>query len=462
MTVARQLAAFLTATKTADLPDQALDYAAMVIASTLASAAFGTGIGSAQIIRAMARERGGRGDASVWFDAGEKLPVASAIQVNAVLSDAAASDDSDLRNIVHAGTPLTAAALAFAEREGVNGEAVLTAIVLGYEAAGRISEAMTPGFKDRGFHGCLGAAFGSAVASARMLNLDAERMAQTIALTAVSIGGLATAADTSVSREYHAGLAAMHGANAALAAQRGYVGEARILETRRGFFEAFGGVDGTVAGAIAVRDLGTTWDIMTDMAIKLVPGGHPYHAIAEAAGNATREAGITAEQIASITIHRPGMSTLSGPLHPADLIDMAHSPAYFAAAGAADRRFSWIHASPEKIADPVIHGLIGKVRVGGEPAENLSRFRQGASVVIVTLDGRTVSNTVFEPKGSAALGLSWNDIDAKCRALMPSSGLRERDIAACLTLIHDFRNLSDVSRLVTSLHVATNKPKPGR
>jgi 2-methylcitrate dehydratase PrpD len=241
MTIARQLAAFLTEARTADLPDTALDYAAMVIASTLASAAFGTGIESAQIIRAMAQERGGRCDGSVWFDGGEKLPVASAVQVNAVLSDAAASDDSDLRNIVHGGTPLTAASMAFAERQGANGESVLTAIVLGYEAAGRISEAMTPGFKDRGFHGCLGAAFGSAVASARMLQLDTEQMAQTIALTAVSIGGLATAADTSVSREYHAGLAAMHGANAALAAKRGYVGEARILETRAGSLNASAG-----------------------------------------------------------------------------------------------------------------------------------------------------------------------------------------------------------------------------
>ena len=456
MTVARQLAAFLTETRTADLPDKALDHAAMGIASTLASAAFGTGIESAQIIRAMAQERGGRGDASVWFDAGEKLPVASAVQVNAVLSDAAASDDSDLRNIVHAGTPLTAASMAFAERQGANGEAVLTAIVLGYEAAGRISEAMTPGFKDRGFHGCLGAAFGSAVASARMLQLDTEQMAQTIALTAVSIGGLATAADTSVSREYHAGLAAMHGANAALAARRGYIGEARILETRRGFFEAFGGVDGATAGVLVTRDLGSSWDIMTDMAIKLVPGGHPYHAIAEASGNAARKAGTTAEQIAAITIHRPAMKTLSGPLHPADLIDMAHSPAYFAAAGAADRGFSWIHASPAKIADPVIHALIDKVSVGAEPTEDLGRYRQGATVTIRTLDGRVVSDTVFEPKGSAALGISWNDVDAKYRTLMPASGLPEREIELCLTFIHDFRNLADISRLTHLLRVVAD------
>ena len=455
MTVARQLAAFLTEAKVADLPAQALENAAMVIASTLASAACGTGIPSAQIIRAMAQERGGRGDAAVWFDSGEKLPVASAIQVNAVLSDAAASDDSDLRNIVHAGTPLTAASLAFAEREGASGEAVLAAIVLGYEAAGRIGEAITPGFKDRGFHGCLGAAFASAVASARMLELTAEQMAQAIAVTAVSIGGLATAADTSVSREYHAGLAAMHGANAALAARRGFMGEARILETRNGFFEAFGGIDGAAAGKIVTSGLGRGWDIMTDMAIKLVPGGHPHHAIGEAAGNATREAGITPDQIVSITIHRPGMTKLSGPFHPANLIDMAHSPAYFAAAGAADGGFSWVHASPGKIADPVIHRLIDKVRVGAEPTESLNRYRQGATVAISTRDGRTISNTVFEPKGSAALGLSWNDLDSKYRTLMPTSGLSAQEIELSLTLVHDFRNLQDVSRLTTLLRVAT-------
>jgi 2-methylcitrate dehydratase PrpD len=456
MTVARQLGAFLAETKVADLPEQALEHAAMVIASTLASAARGTGIESSQIIRAMAQERGGRGDAAVWFDAGVKLPVASAIQVNAVLSDAAASDDSDLRNIVHAGTPLTAAALAFAEREVGTGDSVLAAIVLGYEAAGRVAEAITPGFKDRGFHGCLGAAFASAVASARMLNLTAEQMAQTIALTAVSVGGLATAADTSFSREYHAGLAAMNGANAAMAARRGFTGEARILEARRGFFEAFGGVVGATAAEIALRDLGRSWDINTDLAIKLVPGGHPYHAIAEAAGNAARDASVAPDQIESITIHRPGMTALSGPLHPANLIDMAHSPTYFAAAAAADRGFSWAHASQAKIEDPVIHTLIDKVRIGTEPTEDLDRYRQGATVAIRTLNGRTFFSSVFEPNGSATLGLSWNDIDTKYRTLMPASGLPEREIELSLTMIHDFHHLTDVSRLTNLLRVVVD------
>ena len=451
MTIARQLAAFLTETRTADLPPAALDAAAMVVASTLSSAACGTAIGSAAIVRDMAVERGGREDASVWFHPGPKLPVASAVQVNAVLSDAAASDDSDLRNIVHAGTPLTAASLAFAERLGSSGEEVLTAIVIGYEAAGRISEAITPGFKDRGFHGCLGAAFASAAASARMLKLDAEQMAQTLALTAVSIGGLATAADTSVSREWHAGLAAMHGANAALAAQRGYKGEARIFETKKGFFEAFGGVDGKTAGAIAAKGLGESWDILTDMAFKLMPGGHPYHAIAEAAGNAARAGNVRPENIEAIEILRPGMTTLTGPLHPADLIDMAHSPAYFAAAAAVDHGMTWIHATPEKIADPVIHRVIDKVWLRTERTENPGRYRQGASVTIRTRDRHLFSSTIYEPKGSAALGLAWDDIDAKYRALMPASGLEPAAIEAILALLHDFRALPDLSGLTRLL-----------
>ena len=451
MTVARELADFLTSTKTEDLPPQTTRNAAMIIASTLASAACGTTVRSAQIISELAREQGGRPDATIWFGPKTKLPVAEAARVNAMLSDAAASDDSDLRNIVHAGTPLTATALALAERTGADGRAVLAAIVLGYEAAGRISEAITPGFRARGFHGCHGAVFAAAVAASRLLGLDAAAMAQSIAIAATSIGGLATAADTSVAREYHAGLATQLGINAALAAQRGYLAEESILETKQGFFETIGGVDGDKAAALAITGLGESWDIITDMAIKLMPGGHPYHAFAEAAGNAARDRNIRPAAIATITLSRPGFTSLTGPLHPANLIDMAHSPAYFAAAGAADHTLSWQHATPEKIADPIIHALIDRVVVGTPPTKSAERYRQGATVTITTTHGTTSTSTVYLPKGSAALGLDWADIDAKYRALMPKAGLGQQAIEASLAVIHDFETIKAVSSLLDLL-----------
>ena len=447
MTIARTLAEFLTGTSYDDLPAQAVDHAAMLIASTLASAAAGTGISSAAIIRDMYREREGRPEASVWFDAGPKLPAASAARVNAVTSDAAASDDSDLRTIVHMGTPLTATSLALAERTGANGRDVLAAIVTGYEAAGRICDSITPGYLRRGFHGCLVASFSATVAAARLLGLDAGQAAHAIVLNATSMGGIYAAANTSVSREYHAGVATMSGIDAAMAAQRGYTGEETLLEADRGFCATFGGTDGS-----GILDgLGESWDIVTDMAVKLVPGGHPHHASAEAAANAARKGDVAPDAVASITLSRPNFTALTGPRHPADLIDMAHSPAYFVAAGVADREFTWAHASPEKIADPAIHRLIDKVEVGPPPTENVEAYRQGATVTIATTDGRTVTDTVLVPKGAGCLGIDWADIDAKYRALAPLAPLGPEQVEASLAVIHDFRDVKDVADLVRLL-----------
>jgi 2-methylcitrate dehydratase PrpD len=451
MTVARELSEFLATTAIAELPDQAVEHAQMLIASTFASAAMGSALESSNIMRALARERGGTREASIWFDPGPLLPAADAAQVNAVMSDAAASDDSDLRNIVHAGTPLVATSFAMAERSGAGGEDVLAAIVLGYEAAGRIGDAITPGFRTRGFHGCVAAIFAAAVAGGRLLRLGPAELAQTIALSATSIGGLMAAANTSVAREYHAGLAAMLGVQAARAAQRGYQAEESILEARRGFFEVYGGADPQQAGTRAIEGLGQSWDILSDMAIKLVPGGHPYHAFAEAAANAAKAGNIAPEEVESITIARPGFTVLTGPLHPADLIGMAHSPAYFAAAGAADREFSWAHATAAKIADPIIHRLIDRIEVGPEPTADAGLYRQGATVTIRTRDGRSETSTVLAPKGAAARGIDWADVDAKYRTLVPLLPLPERQIEASLALIHDFRRAERVSQLIELL-----------
>jgi 2-methylcitrate dehydratase PrpD len=449
MSFARSLADVLAPLGYDDLPPRATDYAAMLIASTLASAACGKEIVSTRIVRALARERGGAAQASLWFDGGAKLPVAETAQVNAVMSDAAASDDSDLRAIVHCGTPLTACVLALAERLGSSGREVLAAMVCGYEAAGRISGPVSPDFRDRGHHGSVMAIFAAAVAAGKLLKLDAAHLAQTIALTATSASGLVKAADTSVAREYHAGLVTRAAIDAALAAQKGFVAEESILEGPTGFLKVYGGRDVAELGEGKEED----WDILTDMAVKLVPGGHPYHAFGEAAANAAREGNVSADLVESIIVSRPGLTRLGGPKHPKDLVDMAHSPHYFTAAGVADRHFGWVHSTPEKIADPTIHRLIDKITVGPPLSENAERYRQGATVTIRTTDGRAITNTVFLPHGSAALGIDWADIESKYRTLMPNSGLAAERIEQTLALIRDFKNAPGVSELVGLLRL---------
>jgi 2-methylcitrate dehydratase PrpD len=445
VSIAGELARFVTRTTVDDLPPLVLERARMAIASTIASAAMGSEIVSSRIIRDLEKERGGAPEATVWFDGDRRLPIAGAARVNAVMSDAAASDDSDLRGIAHIGTIVSTTAIAMAERTGASGRDVLAAMVLGYEIAGRIDEALTPGRSERGFHGSISTIFGGAVAAGTLLGSTPEQMTQAIALAATSIGGLMVAANTSVAREYHAGLSAMLGIQAALAARKGFVAEEQALEMPRGFFSAYGGdhLDDVT------KDLGETWDIATNMAIKLVPGGHPHHAAAEAAANAAIAGHVDPADVAAIVVSSAKYRTLPGPRHPTDLIGVAHSPAYFIAAAVADRGYGWIHASPEKMADPVIHGLIDKVTADPNPLPYPDRFshHHGATVTIALKDGRQFSDHVDVPRGSAPRGIEWADVDAKYRRLVPLSGLVTEKVEASLEVVHRFESVKSMSEL---------------
>jgi hypothetical protein len=60
---------------------------------------------------------------------------------------------------------------------------------------------------------------------------------------------------------------------------------------------------------------------------------------------------------------------------------------------------------------------------------------------------------VFEPKGAAARGIAWVDVDTKYRTLVPQARLSERQIEASLAIIHDFSEVRHVSTLIDLLRV---------
>ena len=102
------LARFAAETRSESLPPLALERAKMIVASTLASASRGIDIASVQAIRRLEHSLSPNGGpCALWLTPGS-LPPDRAARVNAVASDAAASDDSDLRNIIHTGTPVCA------------------------------------------------------------------------------------------------------------------------------------------------------------------------------------------------------------------------------------------------------------------------------------------------------------------------------------------------------------------
>lgn len=442
--VALALARFLNRTRYADLPPRAIEHAKMILASSLASAAPGSLIDSARILRDLIKARGGRPEATVWFD-GAKVPAAVAARVNAALSDASASDDSDIRNTAHYGTTLAATGLAIAERTGATGQELLGALVVGYEAAGRIGEARQGG--RGGLHASQLVAFGGAVATAKLLRLTDEQMAHALGLVATTMGGLAVGTN-SWAREYMGATAAATAVDAAEAAARGYT-VSDLLGERGGFVDVFGGGPGAVR--LLTDDLGKQWDIEEFLAIKLWPGAHPFSGTVEAAVNAARQANVSPDAVARILVAGPNRTTVAGSRRPRDLVEAIHSLPYFVASAVADQEFTWVHATEAKIFDPVVTRLMDLVEIDPAPRPAVYNWNWGGTVTVVTAGGRRFTSTVDAPRGSAPRGIDWRDVDAKYHALMPDSGLPPRRVEQILDQIHGLDRLASVRALTLLL-----------
>jgi 2-methylcitrate dehydratase PrpD len=446
----------------ANLPPTAVKHAKMIIASTLASAASGTSIRSAVIVRDLAKEQGGKPEATIWYD-GAKLPVALAARVNSMLSDSAACDDSDLRNVAHTGTCLTSVGLAFGERMGATGQDVLCAMVSGYEAAGRVGETIIANSTDsdriigavsgrvgRGFHASSIVAFGGCVTAGRLLRLSDEQLAHALCATATTVGGVSISTN-SWAREYHAGNAALTGVNAALAAGRGFTVNRDMLEAKGGFLDVFTGNNTDTSSLI--REIGNDSDyqISRFLALKLVPGAHALHPAVEAAVDAARESNVAPDDVAAILVAGPQSRLVAGNQAPKDMIEAIHSLSYYIASAVADKNFTWVHAEPKMILRPVIAQLIGLVQQDPAPPKVQYKWGWGATVTIVTKSGKRFVSTVDAPRGSAPRGIEWSDLYAKYNALMPVSGLSAQRIAAILQAVQDFERAERTSQLTVLL-----------
>ena len=115
----------------------------------------------------------------------ERVDMASAALVNGIASHTFDFDDTHLRTIIHPAGPVASAALALAEHGGMNGRALLDALVLGVDVECRIGNAIYPDHYDRGWHitGSTGM-LGAAAACARLLELDAARTTMALGIAA--------------------------------------------------------------------------------------------------------------------------------------------------------------------------------------------------------------------------------------------------------------------------------------
>jgi 2-methylcitrate dehydratase PrpD len=226
------------------------------------------------------------------------------------------------------------------------------------------------------------------------------------------------------------------------------------LEAKGGFLEVYG--NGQPDLRSVTREIGAECDIVKYLAIKLVPGAHALHPSVEAAVNAARQADVPPEEVAKILLSGPQKGSITySKRPPKDMIEAIHSLPYFVASAVADKDFSWVHITPEKIHRPVIARLIGLVEYDEhDPAAAAVHYdwNWGGTVTIVTKSGARYTSTVDAPRGSGPRGIEWLDVDAKYRALLPESGLPAKRVEELLNMIHDFDQVKHVSQFTRLLH----------
>jgi 2-methylcitrate dehydratase PrpD len=319
-------------------------------------------------------------------------------------------------------------------------------MVLGYEAGGRIGDARAGGRP--GMHASQLVAFASAAVSAKLLQLGDEALAHALGIIATTVGGLGVGTN-SWAREYMGANAAAAGVQAALSAASGFTVNEDMIEGRGGFIDVFGGGAASVARLTA--DLGKSWNIDDYLAIKLWPGGHPLSGTVEAAVTAAREGDIEASDVARILVSGPSVGPMFGSRRPKDHVEAIHSLPYFVASAIADKDFTWVHASAEKIAAPTVQRLMALVDPDPSPPAVATRWPWAGTVTIVTTSGARITRTVDAPRGSAPRGIEWQDVEAKYRELMPLSRLQPTRLAEILATIRGLESLNDVADLTRLL-----------
>ena len=127
-----------------------------------------------------AREQGGREECSVLGTNLRTTPIMAAF-ANGMSGHADETDDSNSQ--LHPGCAMVPAALALAESQNREGDALLRAVILGYDIGFRFHQAFEP--RSTTF----GATFGSATAAGTLAALDAMQMRYLISYAAQQASG---------------------------------------------------------------------------------------------------------------------------------------------------------------------------------------------------------------------------------------------------------------------------------
>ena len=312
------------------------------------------------------------------------------------------------------------AALAAAEVNGKSGKDALVAIIIAYEMEIRWCHAADPGVREVGWHHATLTQFVSPLVAGKMYDLDLDQMVAAVGISGSShftLGGVVAGHLTNMKNTADP-LAAQSGVIASLMAREGYEGPVEVIEGKEGLFEVINNVEWRPDWLL--KDLGKEF-MITKCSYKAFPTEALTHQPISAALQVCQEHNLAAEDITEILVETTvrGADILSDPskYKPTTKETADHSLPYVIAAAVADGNVLPDSFSDEKLKDPRIWDLLGKIKVVADPEiDAMFPGVKRARVSITTNEGETFTAQVDHAKGSPQNPMNDDEIVSKFRA----------------------------------------------
>jgi 2-methylcitrate dehydratase PrpD len=411
--VTRELAEWVAGVRYEDLPDDVVAEAAMAFTDFLGECLFvgGTLPWGQAIAEFSAAEGGGVAEATI-IALGARVSAAKAAFANGTM--ALGFEYADYGAGSRPYPFAVTAPFALAERFHKSGKELIRSIVIGYEVMWRMFRAfITPGGPPGSMY--VPSLFGTVAASAacaRLLELDVQNTNYALGLGCAFAGGTFQGHEEGAwQRSLNGGMAGERAVTAALMAQRGFKATELGLEGVQGFAKMYYGGHLDVGGLL--DGLGEDWIILKRW-VKRYPMNTTLHAPVEALLKIMRDHDLKHTDIAEIVAGWQKVEPFLAK-HKVRTVVAAQASLPFALAVAAVRgKVTVDEFTEETVNDPVIQGLIPKLRVeqDTELYQKVTNSMPGR-ITIRTTDGRELTDEVLYPKGNPGNRLTEEEFKDK-------------------------------------------------
>jgi 2-methylcitrate dehydratase len=328
-----------------------------------------------------------------------------------------------------------AAVFAVAESVGARGRDAILAAAIAYEVQCRLCDAAS--IRARGWDHPTYGAFSTALASARLMGLDAERTRHAINIAGVHCAAFRQARVGELSHWKGVAFAnaSRLGVYAGLLARAGMTGPAPIFEGAMGFEKELG---------VSLGDVGEVFDktkeampgegpasMILKTSIKYWPAEYHSQSAIEAALFLRKEIG-DPSQIRSVRIesHDASVDIIGSEPEkwkPETRETADHSLPYITAIALIDGEITEKQFQPERFADPKIWKFLEEVTVQRNDELTSLYAKAVANIVHVTLEnGRVLTKRVDYPLGNALNPVSDEQLEGKFHSLADAKLGKER------------------------------------